>query len=352
MEDPRNDTPKISVIIPVYNMAAYLEEAVGSLRTQTMADWEAVCVDDGSTDAGAGMLDRYAAEDPRIRVIHQENRGVGAARNRGIDSARGQFLFFLDPDDRIADGNVFSDLYEAAVNNSVRICGGSFREFSGTKVKSEWKGLNAPYTFPEDRRYTYREYQFDYGWVRFLYERRFLNENGLRLPEYTYFEDPVFFVRAMDRAGEFYALKRPVYCYRTGYKSTELSYPKTLDLVRGFRDNFAFAAERGYSALTELEKTRFRTEYAQRVLRYAHEEQAGELRALLDEVNGVLYPDGSDRIEYSMYRYLLDREQARQQKTAQELDRLRQSPSWKIGRALTAIPRLLKRLAGRLSARR
>ena len=344
--------PKISVIIPVYNMAAYLPDAAESLRSQTMTDWEAVCIDDGSTDGSPALLDRYAGEDPRFRVFHQENRGAAAARNRGMDHARGRFLFFLDPDDWIPDREVFSDLYEAAVQNNARICGGSFRQLKGDRMISEWIGLNAPYTFSEDRQYSYAEYQFDYGWVRFLYDRQFLAENDLRLPEYTYFEDPVFFVRAMDRAGEFYALRRPAYCYRTGYKSEELSYPRTLDLVRGFRDILAFARERGYDRLLELDTTRFRTEYAGRILQYLHEEYAGELRALIDEINGILFPCGDNRIEYAMYRHLLEKGDARLRKTEETLAGLRNSSSWKIGRAATALPRRLKKAAARFLERK
>ncbi len=350
MASPEIGSPGISVIIPVYNMADYLPDAVESLRAQSMTDWEAICMDDGSTDGSPGLLDKYAREDPRFRVFHQENRGAAAARNRGMDLARGRFLFFLDPDDWIPDGEVFSDLYEAAIQNGARICGGSFRQIKGGKMISEWNGLNTPYTFSEDRNYTYAEYQFDYGWVRFMYDRKFLSDNDLRIPEYTYFEDPIFFVRVMDRAGEFYALRRPAYCYRTGYKSEELSYPKTLDLVRGFRDILAFARERGYDRLLELDTTRFRTEYAERILRYLHEDYAFELRKLIDEVNGVLCPDGTDRIEYSMYRYLLDREISRSEKARNKIEKIEGSATWKAGKALTAVPRLLRRMIRRREA--
>lgn len=351
MASPDMGSPGISVIIPVYNMADYLPDAVKSLCTQTMTDWEAICIDDGSTDGSSDLLDEYAREDPRFRVFHQENCGAAAARNRGMDQARGRFLFFLDPDDWIPDGEVFSDLYEAAVQNGVRICGGSFRQIKGDKMISEWSGLNAPYTFSEDRKYTYAEYQFDYGWVRFLYDRQFLSDNELRIPEYTYFEDPIFFVHVMDRAGEFYALQRPAYCYRTGYKSEALTYPRTLDLVRGFRDILAFARERGYDRLLELDTMRFRTEYAERILRYLHEQRAGELRALIDEINGILFPCGDNRIEYAMYRYLLEKNSARFRKTEETLSGLKNSFSWKIGRAATALPRRIKRFAARFFER-
>lgn len=91
--------PAISVIIPVFNAAAFLDRCIGSLRDQTFGDWEAVCVDDGSTDRSAAMLDGFAELDPRIRVIHKENEGVSIARNVALEAARGRYVLFLDSDD-------------------------------------------------------------------------------------------------------------------------------------------------------------------------------------------------------------------------------------------------------------
>ena len=91
--------PLISVITPVYNAAAYLARAADSLRAQTLTDWELLLIDDGSTDDSPALCDRLAAQDNRIRAVHQPNRGVSAARNAGLDAARGQYLAFLDADD-------------------------------------------------------------------------------------------------------------------------------------------------------------------------------------------------------------------------------------------------------------
>jgi len=89
----------VSIIMPVYNTAAYLEESVGSVLAQEHRNWELLMVDDGSTDASGKLCDRLAAGDSRIRVIHQENAGVSAARNRGLEEAGGDYICFLDSDD-------------------------------------------------------------------------------------------------------------------------------------------------------------------------------------------------------------------------------------------------------------
>lgn len=88
-----------SLIVPCWNAAGTLDACLACVRTQTLADFEAIFVNDGSTDGTAAILASAAAEDPRIRVITQQNRGVSAARNAGLDAARGVYVFFADPDD-------------------------------------------------------------------------------------------------------------------------------------------------------------------------------------------------------------------------------------------------------------
>ena len=94
--------PKISVVIPVYNVERYLAECVDSVLEQTMGDFEIILVDDGATDSSGAMCDDYAARDPRVRVIHRPNGGLSAARNTGLDAAAGEYVYFLDSDDYIA----------------------------------------------------------------------------------------------------------------------------------------------------------------------------------------------------------------------------------------------------------
>lgn len=93
---------KFSIVIPVYNVAPYLHECLNSVIAQTYTDWEAICVDDGSTDGSDKILDEYAAMDSRIIVSHQNNAGVSVARNLGIGMVRGDYFLFLDADDVIA----------------------------------------------------------------------------------------------------------------------------------------------------------------------------------------------------------------------------------------------------------
>lgn len=102
MENHEQKNPAVSVVIPVYNVEAYLCECADSVLNQTMQDFEVILVDDGATDSSGTICDGYAARDPRVRVIHQENGGLSAARNTGLDVAGGKYVYFLDSDDYIA----------------------------------------------------------------------------------------------------------------------------------------------------------------------------------------------------------------------------------------------------------
>lgn len=124
----------ISVIIPVYNTKQYLQSCLDSLLAQSYTDLEIIFVDDGSTDGSAEMLDAFAARDSRIRVIHQPNGGVCAARNRGIEEARGEYLSFIDSDDTLEP-----DMYEVLTNllreHGVRIAHCSYNRITAEGVK-------------------------------------------------------------------------------------------------------------------------------------------------------------------------------------------------------------------------
>lgn len=93
--------PKLSIIVPAYKIADYLQCCVSSILAQTYTDFELILIDDGSPDRTAALCDELAATDGRIRVIHKQNQGLGMARNTGIEAAQGEWLFFIDGDDSI-----------------------------------------------------------------------------------------------------------------------------------------------------------------------------------------------------------------------------------------------------------
>lgn len=104
---------KISVIVPVYNVENYLGQCINSIRNQTLTDLEIICIDDGSTDASGRMLDTYAQEDRRIKVVHKENTGYGHTMNVGLDIARGEYIGIVESDDFI-EADMYEGLYSTA----------------------------------------------------------------------------------------------------------------------------------------------------------------------------------------------------------------------------------------------
>ena len=105
------NNPKISVILPVYNVEKYLSECLDSIVNQTLKEIEIICVNDGSTDNSFTILKEYASKDNRIKIIDKENEGQGYARKLGLDNASGEYILFCDSDDYYAELTAFEELY-------------------------------------------------------------------------------------------------------------------------------------------------------------------------------------------------------------------------------------------------
>ena len=103
--------PKISVIVPVYNVEKYLAECLDSIINQTLKDIEIICLNDGSTDNSLAILKEYASKDSRIILIDKQNDGLGYTRKIGLDNATGKYILFCDSDDYYAELTAFEELY-------------------------------------------------------------------------------------------------------------------------------------------------------------------------------------------------------------------------------------------------
>lgn len=112
---------KISVVIPSYNSIKYLSQCVESVLSQTFKDYEIILVDDGSTDGSEKLCDDYESRYPFISVIHQENAGASAARNAGLKKASGEYVHFIDSDDRLSGDTVYAALADTALDGEVQI---------------------------------------------------------------------------------------------------------------------------------------------------------------------------------------------------------------------------------------
>jgi glycosyltransferase EpsJ len=126
--------PKVSVVIPVYNVEEYIQKCLDSLINQTLQDIEIICVNDGSTDNSLKVLEEHAAKDQRIKVINQENVGVSQARNNGLKLVTGEFIGFCDPDDYLSL-DYYEKLYNAAITNDCDIAACGITKFRDDKYK-------------------------------------------------------------------------------------------------------------------------------------------------------------------------------------------------------------------------
>lgn len=210
------ECPKISVVIPIYNMEQLLPRCLDSLQAQTFTDFEVICVDDGSKDGSLKLLNAYAAKDPRIRVISQANGGVSAARNHGFDEARGEYLYCLDPDDLIHP-KCLEIAYTAITRDSADF------------VCFTWKKFSEAYSFSEESSeemaeiYTETPFQTWYGrplteyghmptvW-RFLFRKSSIGD--LRFETWMKdYEDLFFILMYLLRAGNGVFIKNTLYYY-------------------------------------------------------------------------------------------------------------------------------------------
>lgn len=117
--------PQITVIIPVYNAEQYLEECLDSIVSQSFSDWECICVNDGSSDSSAEILEAYASKDKRIKVLPQNNAGPSIARSKGLECATGKYLLFQDADDFIEE-HAYGRLVELMEKTQVDVLGFSY----------------------------------------------------------------------------------------------------------------------------------------------------------------------------------------------------------------------------------
>ena len=302
-------TPCVSVIIPCYNMELYVGACLDSLCRQSLTNIEAICINDGSTDATGAILDRYQQQDPRVRVFHQPNRGVAAARNKGLEVAKGQYVAFLDPDDFYPNEGTLELLYSKAVENNALICGGSFSDYNNDtgRIRTYYAGDYAGYAFHQEGFVNYRDYQFDFGYHRFLYDRAFLAENNLVFPLYIRFQDPPFFVRAMIAAERFYAVPDVVYRYRKGIQvsATKWPEPKLHDMMRGYLDDLTLSAEHDLAQLHGLTIRRFEEDSVlipvMNSLKKGNDTTALLLRQFSDAVSAPLLRQTGVRVPKSGY---------------------------------------------------
>lgn len=250
-------TPFFSIIIPVYNVAPYLRECLDSVLVQTFTDWEAICVDDGSTDGSGAILDEYAAKDTRFRVIHQPNAGTHETRLKALSLIRGEWITFLDADDYIVPER-YEKMLDAVKQESADLVWGDIVERRGdayfyhpfSHAMRRVLPMQAPEILMSMLDSAGYEYEWHVLWSR-VYSRSLIDKTmlllGRRRGEFTMCEDVGWSIAFACMASKMVFVHGAPYVYRRNDLSvttgTEVSKKRFALVAHDFRESIAFAHE-------------------------------------------------------------------------------------------------------------
>lgn len=242
-----NNAPKISLIIPVYNTEKFLAEALKSVESQTFKDFEAIIINDGSTDNSGKIIDSFAAKNKSFRVINQDNKGLSAARNAGIKAATGQYIAFFDSDDYLSP-DFLKELYKLASENQADI---AYCNFYIYKNKSGFTSY-MPFTAKSgvySRKKALNKLILDitmhhFAWNK-LFSRSLFTENCIEFPD-MYYEDIATCPRLFFCANKIAVTSKALYYYRRHDDSiiSLMTDEKINDLILSFGINRNFLEEK------------------------------------------------------------------------------------------------------------
>ncbi|MDE6277609.1 MAG: glycosyltransferase family 2 protein [Muribaculaceae bacterium] len=273
--------PAVSVIIPAYNAGRYVEEAIRSVQAQDFEDYELVLVDDGSTDDTGAIFDRAAAGDRRVRVIRRPNGGHSEARNRGLDEARGRWIYFIDADDVMAP-HALSTLVGEAERTGAQLVLARFRAFR-TRLPRVKRGgwrttlLDGAAAAMEGM---YQRRIDNAPWGK-LYERELWE--GLRFRKGIIYEDLDLFYRVWARAGRVALMEEPLYFYRQhGGSTMHVFNRRRLDVLDVTDRMLAWARDEGPEMEAAAADRRMSAHFNILLLMYKHgvRDEATEERCL------------------------------------------------------------------------
>ncbi len=250
---------KVSVIVPVYNTEKFLDKCLNSLINQTLDDIEIICINDGSTDNSLSILEKYANIDSRIKVINQENKKQGAARNSGMRIAIGEYIGFVDSDDWV-DLNYYEKLYNMAIQYNADIALATNVRIGNGKTKKRLK-------ITEEKVATTLQEKIDIGNqvknpcpTNKIYRHAMLKDNSILWPEGVFCEDKIFSIKAIYYANKIVTTPNiNYYYYRNPHSTVHTKSKKHIedkikakkDVLEFLRLNNAQIRDKEFWAITE-----------------------------------------------------------------------------------------------------
>lgn len=251
---------KISIVMPVYNGAKYLEKSLESISNQTFKDVELICVDDGSTDNSLDLLNDYKNKYNFLKVISQENQGSGKARNTGLDNADGEYIAFLDADDIYVDENALEVMYDIAVSNDADIVSANLTFVSRKyEITENFHYERGDYVFFDEKsEISPDDYGIPYAFYKNIFKKEFLDSNDIRFPDLLRGQDPVFLAKSFAGTDRIYTADVVLYGYNNtvggGVNNKMNNYMKKKSYVQHFRDTCDVLSEAGLTKTSETYK--------------------------------------------------------------------------------------------------
>ncbi len=234
---------KVSICVPVYNAEKYLSETLDSLVNQTLKDIEIICVNDGSTDSSLSILKKYAKKYKNIKIINQENQGLGGARNTGISNANGEYIGFIDADD-IANIDMYEKLYNNAKKNNADIAMCDLK-FYPKGVKTKKKIWYKPFNGKVTAEFLDKNTQ---PWNKIISKELITNTN------FRFFEKngDGMFVLLMVQAKKIVSIDEKLYNYRVGHSSMSTNYKL---------ENFVISINSAHEQIEKISNTKYYNQF-------------------------------------------------------------------------------------------
>lgn len=373
--------PKVSIIVPAYNVEPYVRECMESITRQTLQDIEIICINDGSTDGTLAILKEYAEKDKRITLVDKENGGYGIGMNIGIGMATGEYIGIVEPDDFVPV-NMFGDLYDIAEKNDLDFVKADFYRFERASTGDMYLEYNHL-----DRKGQYYNEVFDPSHtpeaIRFImntwsgiYKKAFLDKFNIRHNETPgasfqdngfWFQTFVFATRAMIIDKPYYMNRRDnpnssvknvqkIYCINVEYdhiRDILIQHPDIWDRFKGY-----YTLKRFHNSVATLRRisNEFKPEFVERFSKEM--KRARELGEMNEELFTAAERDNLRLLINQPAVYCKVKAMPMNngpsamnnnfKKVKAELDKIKRSKSYRIGRAIMYIPVRVKRLAKRI----
>lgn len=373
--------PKVSIIVPTYNVETYLVECMESITNQTLEDIEIICINDGSTDGSLAILKSYAEKDKRIVLVDKENGGYGIGMNIGMSLATGEYIGIVEPDDFVPV-NMFGDLYKIAKENDLDFVKADFYRFERATNGDMFLTYNHL-----DRKNQYYNQVFDPSHtpeaIRFImntwsgiYRKAFLDEHNIRHNETPgasfqdngfWFQTFAFAKRGMVIDKPYYMNRRDnpnssvknvqkIYCINAEYdhiRDILIEYPETWERFKTY-----YTLKRFHNSVATLRRisNEFKRDYVERFSKEM--KRARDLGEMDEELFTAAERDNlhllmnQPAVYYKLKALPMNNGPAglnsNFKQVKAELDKIKRSKSYRVGRAIMYIPVRLKKLAKRI----